>query len=144
MNIQYITINPGAILLQKDYGWLKKFWYKLRGKELPYNYFTLFGDECALINVFGNNSGSVVVEPKKSYSKKELKSLLTLIITNSKDKDTWLSSWDACSSDLFTLINTVRPGTFGDKESKLNALLDSRFYNVKELANVTNWNEYIF
>ncbi len=144
MNIQYITLNPGSILLQKDYSWFKKFWYKLRGKELPYNYFTLFGTESALINVWGKNTTSIVVEPKKGYSKKELKNLINIITNCNKDKDEWLSSFDATTKDLFITINAVRPGTFSDEETKLNSLLSSKYYNTRVLADECNWNEYIF
>lgn len=143
MNIEYITINSGAILLQKDYTWMRKLWYKLRRKQLPYNHFTLFGSECALINVWGKKSDSVVVEPKKAYSKKELRHLISLISTNNADKEDWLSSHDIKSKDLFIIINAVRPGTFNDNETLLNALLNNKYYNIRVLADEQNWNEYI-
>lgn len=145
MNVKYITLNPGSLLLQKDYTWIKKAWYKLRNKELPYNYFTLFGDECAVIDIYGKHSKTLVVEPKKAYSKKEIKALDTLIKTNTDfDWADWFSSFEGKTRDLFTIINAIRPGTFSDNETNLEALLNSKFYNVKRLSDEQNWSEYIF
>lgn len=146
MSIQYVTLNPGSILLQKDYSWVKKFWYKLRNKELPYNYFTLFGRETAFLHIeeIKNKNNSIILTPKKAYSKKELKNLTSLIIHSTNNEDDWISSFSASTKDLFIIINAIRPGTFSNEETDLAALLNSRYYNTKVFPDECKFNEYTF
>lgn len=143
MNIEYMTIKPGSILLQKDYSWLTRIWYKLIGKKLKFNAFTIFTNDCDLVNVHGERSESIVVEPKKAYSKKELKRLNTIINDSKKEDGDWLSSNKATILDLFTAINCVRPDTIEDSK-ELDALLSNKYYITKKLSDEANWNEYIF
>lgn len=143
MNIEYMTIKPGSILLQKDYNWIVKLWYKLVKKELKFNKFTIFTTDCDLINIHGEHRDAVIAEPKKAYSKKELKRLNTFIDSSKKEEGDWLSSDKATVSDLFIAINCVRPDTFESKNN-LNAFLDNKYYNIKELSDEANWSEYIF
>ena len=35
--MRQLVIKPGSIMLWKSYGKLKRWWYKLIGKNLPYN-----------------------------------------------------------------------------------------------------------
>lgn len=142
MNIEYMTIKPGSILLQKDYNWIVKLWYKIRNKRLKYNRFTIFTDDCNLINIHGELKEAIVAEPKKSYSKRELKRLNT-IIDSSEEEGDWLSSNKATIADLFTAINCVRPDTFEDTKD-LDVFLYNKYYSIKDLTDEKNWSKYIY
>lgn len=149
MNIQYITLKPGSILLTKDYNWFKRTWAKIRGKQLPFNNATLFAEEVDLVNVHGEHSASVVVEPKKVYSAKEIKTLLALVknATEKKDElDDLMYTYYGSDGDdiLFTIVNVVRPNTFESNKLELDAFLNNKYYNVRRLSEEKNWSEYIF
>lgn len=141
MNIQYIVLKPGSIVLNKKYNWFKRFWAKLFKKVLPYNDFTIFGGPCDLVNTFSKKTEAILVEPKKNYSKKEIKTLLSVL----DFKDDVAVSPDSSVSvqDLFTAINAVRVGTFPEGTEDLQAFLNSKYYNIKSLADEKTWSEYI-
>lgn len=142
MIIKCIEIKPGSILLQKKYNWFQRIWARFKKRNLPYNYFLLFGDYAAIADTNSKRSESVLVEPKKEYNKRESKQVLSLVITNNKFEDEWLNSEDICTRDLFTIINTVRPNTVSE-DTSLGELLNNKYYNIRELANEQNWDEYI-
>ena len=142
MNIKYITVKPGSIILTKDYGKLKKFWYKLIGKELPYNSFTLLLEEADIWHT-KDDKNTVVVQPKKNYNTKEFY-LLTKLVDNSVYPKGYpfTTAYDISIEDLFTIINAVRPNTF--KGIELKELLESKYYLTTYLDARTEWNEYIY
>ena len=41
MKIQSTMLEPGSIIVWKDYSLLKKIWYNFLKRDLPYNKFTL-------------------------------------------------------------------------------------------------------
>lgn len=144
MNIKYYTIKPGALLLSKNYNWVQKGIAYLRKRELPFNHATLFADESQLLKIRDTHT-SVVVEPKKLYSKKELKQLVSLVYTTTEDIEvTWVTADNKTNDNLFAIVNAIRPNTFKDKEANLNAFIDSKYYNTIKLANDNIWNEYIY
>lgn len=144
MNIQYIMIKPGSVLLSKHYNWLQKGWAYLTRKKLPFNHATLFAEEASLLKI-RNEHTSVLVEPKKIYGKKELKQLLTLVCDTTEDKEvTWVTGDSKDNKNLFAIVNAIRPNTFKDKEANLEAFIDSKYYNTIILANNDVWNEYIY
>ena len=53
MNMEYMSIKPGSILLQRDYNWIVRLWYKIRKKNLKYNKFIIFTDDCDLVSIQG-------------------------------------------------------------------------------------------
>lgn len=140
--MEYMSIKPGSVLLQRDYNWIVRLWYKIRKKNLKYNKFIIFTDDCDLVSIQGERKDAVVAEPKKAYSKKELKRLNT-IVDSSKEEGDWLSSNKATVADLFTAINCVRPDTF-ENTKDLDAFLDNKYYTIKDLADEQNWSEYIY
>lgn len=143
MSIQYITIKPGSILLCKNYNWLQKSWAYLTKKKLQFNQSTLFAEESKLLRIRHNHS-SVILEPKKIYSKKELKNLLTVVqATTGNPSITWLTG-NRKENNLFVTINAIRPNTFKEKETDLEAFTNSKYYNIITLAKNDIWNEYIY
>lgn len=144
MNIQYTQLKPGAVLLSKQYNWFQKALAYITKKELPFNHATLFAEEASLLKIREHHT-SVIAEPKKIYSKKELKSLLTIVKDTTGDKEvTWITGDKKNSDNLFAIINAIRPNTFKDKEANLNAFIDSKYYNTINLANGNVWSEYIY
>lgn len=72
MNIQYVTLKPGCVLLCKKYNWFKRFWAKLSKKVLPYNHFVIFKNSCDLVNTFSKNTDIIIAEPKRTIVRKRL------------------------------------------------------------------------
>lgn len=142
MNIQYVTLKPGCVLLCKKYNWFKRFWAKLSKKVLPYNHFVIFKDSCDLVNAYSKNTDVIIAEPKKNYSKKEISTLEKILEFNG-DIATSLEEGIKIE-DLFAAINVIRTNTFSDNTNDLQAFLNSKYYNIRELSNEKNWNEYIF
>lgn len=148
MSVQYLVAKPGSILLKKNYNWFKRLWAKITKKELPYNYFIIFFEEIDVINRDRSKRlESALVEPKKQYSKRELRALKVLCDA----EDGWKSIYNSFYNldglrvaDLFCAINVVRPNTFEDGKRELNDFLSSKYYISKRLSDEKIWNEYIF
>lgn len=139
--MQYVVLKPGSVVLNKKYNWFKRLWAKLFRKVLPYNDFTMFGGSCDLVNTFSKKTEAILVEPKKNYSKKEIKILLNILDFGDDvavSQDTPVSI-----QDLFAAINAVRVGTFPEGTKDLQAFLNSKYYNIKSLADEKTWSEYI-
>ena len=76
--MRQLVIKPGSIMLWKSYGKLKRWWYKLIGKNLPYNNGILIRDtQTILYGISGepfskkSEEEVVILEPRKQYSKVE-------------------------------------------------------------------------
>lgn len=146
MNIQYILLKPGTILLNKDYCWCKRLWYKIRNKKLPFNTATLFSDDVKLVNSHGAHTDAVVIEPKKAYSSKETRNLLLLVSDYGRinsEEASWLEIRPKNIHEMIGIVNIIRPGTF-EKDFTLDSLLDNKYYNVRPLAKEKNWNEIVY
>lgn len=141
MNIQYIVLKPGSIIINKKYNWFKRLWAKLFKKVLPYNDFIIFGGPCDLVNTFSKKTEAFLIEPKKDYNKKEIKILLNVL--DFKDDIAVSPKSSVSVQDLFTAINAIRVNTFPENTKDLQAFLNSKYYNIKPLADEKNWSEYI-
>lgn len=51
MKIQSTMLEPGSIVVWKDYSLLKKIWYNISRKNLPYNKFTLITQKTELLSL---------------------------------------------------------------------------------------------
>jgi len=148
MEVQHIVLKPGSVLLDKNYGSIKKFWYKLIGKELPYNNFYLLSENTDFLRV--SESGELfpynIFQPKKDYNKKEINLLKHLIDSNRTDLDKnipYVSGFDMSNKDLFTIINAIRPNTFAEGETNLNKLISSKYYLMYLSDEEIDWSKYI-
>ena len=76
MKVQSTMLEPGSIIVWKDYNFLKKAWYGLWNKHLPYNRFTLITQKTELLSINGNfDNETAIYEPIRKYSKLEANKL---------------------------------------------------------------------
>ena len=103
MKIQSTMLEPGSIIVWKDYSLLKKIWYNFLKRDLPYNKFTLITQKTELLSVNGNfDNNTAIYEPIRKYSKLESNKLA--VITGSlRYSNNWL--------DIADIINVIRPNT---------------------------------
>ena len=103
MKVQSTMLEPGSIIVWKDYNFLKKAWYGLWNKHLPYNRFTLITQKTELLSINGNfDNETAIYEPIRKYSKLEANKLA--VITGSlRYSNNWL--------DIADIINVIRPNT---------------------------------
>lgn len=103
MKIQSTMLEPGSIIVWKDYSLLKKIWYNFLKRDLPYNKFTLITQKTELLSVNSNfDSNTAIYEPIRKYSKLESNKLA--VITGSlRYSNNWL--------DIADIINVIRPNT---------------------------------
>jgi hypothetical protein len=96
-------LEPGSIIVWKDYSLLKKIWYNFLKRDLPYNKFTLITQKTELLSVNGNfDNNTAIYEPIRKYSKLESNKLA--VITGSlRYSNNWL--------DIADIINVIRPNT---------------------------------
>ena len=79
MKIQSTMLEPGSIIVWKDYSLLKKIWYNFLKRDLPYNKFTLITQKTELLSVNGNfDSNTAIYEPIRKYSKLESNKLAVI------------------------------------------------------------------
>lgn len=103
MKIQSTMLEPGSIIVWKDYNFLKKAWYSLWNKCLPYNRFTLITQKTELLSINGNfDNDTAIYEPIHKYSKLEANKL-TVIADDLHYSKSWL--------DIADVINIIRPNT---------------------------------
>ena len=89
--MRQLVIKPGSIMLWKSYGKLKRWWYKLIGKNLPYNNGILIRDTQTILygiseEPFSKESEVVILEPRKQYSKVETAFLNSIVYASSDNK----------------------------------------------------------
>ena len=103
MKIQSTMLEPGSIIVWKDYSLLKKIWYNISRKNLPYNKFTLITQKTELLSINGNfDNDTAIYEPIRKYSKSEANKL-AIIANDLHYSSNWLDIADA--------INVIRPNT---------------------------------
>ena len=103
MKIQSTMLEPGSIIVWKDYSLLKKIWYNFLKRDLPYNKFTLITQKTELLSVNGNfDSNTAIYEPIRKYSKLEANKL-AIIANDLHYSKSWL--------DIADVINVIRPNT---------------------------------
>lgn len=134
MKIKTTKYKAGSILLWREYNTIKKFWYWLRRKRLPYNRFTLMHESGDYLKLAESKVDEYILEPKKIYSKDETKRLDAL----SRGVETL--------RDLVITINTIRPNTVDEKEcTKVDDLLGNltKYYKVRHLLDEKEYSDYI-
>ena len=114
--MRQLVIKPGSIMLWKSYGKLKRWWYKLIGKNLPYNNGILIRDTQTILY------GISVMYP----------------IINLDDINLSAPYFVYASSDNTTSVldkigiaaNSVRPETFDMSSLTLDNIINNRYYKV--------------
>lgn len=101
MKIRSFLLEAGTIIAWKKYPYIKKLWSKIRGKQLPFNMFTIVPNRTELLTS-DDMKDIEIYEPIRRYNKQEQSKISILA------KDTLYSSdW----VDVASLINIVRPNT---------------------------------
>jgi len=114
-------LEAGTIIAWKKYPYIKKLWSKVRGRQLPFNMFTIVPNRTELLTS-DDMKDIEIYEPIRRYNKQEQSKISILA------KDTLYSSdW----VDISSLINLVRPNTLSGPIT----LAACRYYKKVE------WNE---
>lgn len=102
MKMRSFLIEAGSIIAWKKYPYIKKLWNRIRGKELPYNMFTIAASKTELLT---NDviKDILIYEPIRKYSKQEQNKISVLTCDR-----LYSSDWQ----DITSIINIVRPNTF--------------------------------
>lgn len=121
MKMRSFLLEAGTIIAWKKYPYIKKLWSKVRGRQLPFNMFTIVPNRTELLTS-DDMKDIEIYEPIRRYNKQEQSKISILA------KDTLYSSdW----VDISSLINLVRPNTL----SRPITLATCRYYKKVE------WNE---
>lgn len=101
MKMRSFLLEAGSIIAWKKYPYIKKLWSKIRGKQLPFNMFTIVTNRTELLTS-DYMKDVEIYEPIRKYSKQEQSKISVLA------SDTLYSSdW----TDVAALINIIRPNT---------------------------------
>lgn len=101
MKMRSFLLEAGTIIAWKKYPYINKLWNKIRGKQLPFNMFTIVPNRTELLTS-DDMKDIEIYEPIRKYNKQEQSKISILA------KDTLYSSdW----VDVASLINIVRPNT---------------------------------
>lgn len=121
MKMRSFLLEAGTIIAWKKYPYIKKLWSKVRGRQLPFNMFTIVPNRTELLTS-DDMKDIEIYEPIRRYNKQEQSKISILA------KDTLYSSdW----VDISSLINLVRPNTLSGPIT----LTTCRYYKKVE------WNE---
>lgn len=121
MKMRSFLLEAGTIIAWKKYPYIKKLWSKVRGRQLPFNMFTIVPNRTELLTS-DDMKDIEIYEPIRRYNKQEQSKISVLA------KDTLYSSdW----VDISSLINLVRPNTLSGPIT----LTTCRYYKKVE------WNE---
>lgn len=111
-----MTLQPGSIIIWKEFDPLAKLWYKLKKKPLPFNmcklvYRTveLISDNTGFDNIFDHDC--MVYEPRKQYSTLEKYRLNEIKFSNLSDPNRW-REYKGNTLACLKMLNEVRPNTF--------------------------------
>lgn len=126
--MRQLVIKPGSIMLWKSYGKLKRWWYKLIGKNLPYNNGILIRDTQTILygiseEPFSKESEVVILEPRKQYSKVETAFLNSIVYASSDNTTSVLDK-------IGIAANSVRPETFDMSSITLDNIINNKYYKV--------------
>lgn len=145
MKIKFKTLRPGSMLIYKQHNIFKKLWYRIRKKELPYNKIVLFLRDIDIMDTFSSQSPTLLVEPKKPYSKGDIAKLEVAVdkyLLRLNNEEYYSICFDSNKIDLVKILNEVRPNTLG--KDAITDLINSRYYNVKRIAEETDWDVCIY
>lgn len=144
MRLRYKSLVPGAMLVYKNYPFIKKWIYKLLRKELPYNCVTIFPHKVDLYDTFSSNSDTYLLQPNIKYSDKTRTSLeeaLRRYVDNGESFS--VDFTEKTIKDLVSIMNKVRPGTFR-RDTKIEDLISNKNFNSKRISEEEDWNVYIY
>lgn len=120
MEYKTITLTPGTIIVWKDYSKLKKWWYKLRNKELDWNTYTI---ACKKTDWVLNDKQLElfrIFHPKKSYNRDE--TLECLIYAH-------YPMYHNDFHSVISICNKIRPNTFEFiSKGHISYLENSKYY----------------
>lgn len=145
MKIKFKTLHPGSMLIYKRHNIFKKLWYRLRKKELPYNKVVLFLKDIDIMDTFSSQSPTLLAELKKPYSKTDIAKLEIAVdkhLLRLNDEEYYSICFDSNKEDLVKILNEIRPNTLG--KDAITDLINSRYYNVKRIAEETDWDVCIY
>lgn len=135
MKIKTVKYKAGSILLWKrQCPLLKRLWYWILRKKRPYDKFSVLVENGDYLKLASAKVDEYILEPKKTYSKEEIKKLNTL--------------HDSIQTveDLITAINAIRPNTVVegniDSPDKLIQGLN-KYYKVRHLLDEQEYTDYI-
>ena len=118
MTINLLDIKPGTLLIYKHHSLIKELFYKLLKKETSFNRIEIVPEECT-ISQFEGIDDMLILNPKRLYSKAEIKTLKNYLEDNCIDAGK--------VSTVIKAINTVRPDTFPENAS-INDIINSTYY----------------
>lgn len=130
MKMKVLLLDPGTVIVWKKYSLFKQLFSKLFKKELKYNRYTVIQDRTELFTL-GTFKDMKVLEPIKKYSKQEAKRLKIWSGLFS------LMDW----SELYWVINLIRPNTITNNSTDENGLLTSNYYRLVKNEKL---DEYIY
>lgn len=130
MKMKVLLLDPGTVIVWKKYSLFKRLFSKLFKKELKYNRYTVIQDRTELFTL-GTFKDMKVLEPIKKYSKQEAKRLKIWSGLFS------LMDW----SELYWVINLIRPNTITNNSTDENGLLTSNYYRLVKNEKL---DEYIY
>lgn len=118
ITINLLDIKPGTLLIYKNHCLMKELFYKLFKKEVPFNRIEIIPEECT-ISQFEDADNVLILNPKRLYSKAEIKTLKNYFENNCIDSKK--------VSTVIKAINTVRPDTFPENAS-IDDIINSTYY----------------
>ena len=145
MNIKFKTLKPGSMLIYKQHNIFKRLLYKLLKKELPYNKIVMFLNSIDIMDTFPKNSSTLLAIPKRFYNKEDI-TRLTLAIANSQylDADTYSVEFNNNTRcELIEILNSVRKNTCNVNDT-IADIANNKNYNVKRIAEETNWDVCLY
>lgn len=101
MKMRSFLLEVGTIIAWKKYPYIKKLWSKIRGKQLPFNMFTIVPNRTELLTS-DDMRDIEIYEPIRKYNKQE-QSKISILAKDSLYSSDWV--------DVASLINIVRPNT---------------------------------
>lgn len=118
VTINLLDIKPGTLLIYKNHSLIKELFYKLLKKETSFNRIEVIPEECT-ISQFEDADNMLILNPKRLYSKAEIKTLKNYFENNYIDPKK--------VSTVIKAINTVRPDTFPENAS-IDDIINSTYY----------------
>lgn len=152
MTLRFKTVKPGTLMVCKRYNVFTILWYKLRKKELPYNFVNLFINKVSIVDVYNDKSTEVLLEPKKEFTNQDVNKLLGILDTyyyDVKDKGVigFKISKNKDMSILSDVLDKIRPSSFNMINFKDFNISDRKVrekYYVTKLAEERNWDLCIY
>lgn len=118
VKINLLDIKPGTLLIYKNHSLIKELFYKLLKKETSFNRIEIIPEECT-ISQFEDADNMLILNPKRLYSKAEIKTLKNYFENNYIDSKK--------VSTVIKAINTVRPDTFPENAT-IEDIINSTYY----------------